>query len=121
METIASQFLPYVYGAIIVEGLVQIIANIKEGERSWKYWGSLAAGIALAILVAVAYDIDFFKMLGMETDIPFLGPVLTGLLISRGSNYASDIIGKIRIKPNGPNIFLPKPDDSEYADPEGLG
>lgn len=88
-------FSTIVFGAVLVEAVVNIMKNINEKETSWKYWASLVLGIAVAILVALNYNIDFFSALGLEGRIPFVGAVLTGLILSRGSNIVSDVVGAI--------------------------
>ena len=92
MET----FTTIIVAAVLVEAIVNIIKNIKEKETSWKYWASLGFGIVISILVSFNWSLDIFKMLGMPTgQIPYLGAILTGLVLSRGSNVINDILGLI--------------------------
>lgn len=87
-------FMSVVLAALLVESVVTIIDNIKEGETSWKYWASLALGIFVSILVAVNWNIDLFRLAGFpDGRLSILGPIFTGLIISRGSNVVSDFIG----------------------------
>ena len=91
-----ENFATIIYGAILVEAIVNIVKNIKEKETSWKYWVSLWLGILCGGLVAYNYNIDLFSAAGMpEGRIPFLGAILTGLILSRGSNVINDILGLI--------------------------
>jgi hypothetical protein len=86
--------------AVAVEGLINLVNSIKDvKETSWKYWGSLIVGLLAGVLISVNYNLDLFAVLGLEGQIPYVGPVLTGLVLSRGSNYASDILGRIQGKP----------------------
>lgn len=87
-----SLFLTIFAAAILVEATVNIVDNIKERETSWKYWGSLVAGILVAVVVAVNYGLDLFSALGLEGQIPVIGAVLTGVIISRGANYVADLL-----------------------------
>ncbi len=84
-----------VFGAIVVETIVNIIDNIKEDDTSWKYWAALVASIVFGLVVSLNYDIDVFKLVGLEGRLPFVGAVLTGLIISRGSNVVSDIVDRL--------------------------
>lgn len=87
-------FMIVLVSALLVESIINIIKNIQEKETSWKYWLSLLLGIGLSVLVAYNWDIDLFKMVGYpEARIPYVGAILTGLIISRGSNVVSDLIG----------------------------
>ena len=78
--------------SIIVEG---VITYFKEffinGEIKWE----MAASILLGIFVAVAYGVDLLADMGMQTNIPYVGSILTGILISRGSNYVFDLVKKL--------------------------
>lgn len=75
--------------SIIVEG---VITYFKEffinGEIKWE----MAASVLLGIFVAVAYGVDLLADMGMQTNIPYVGSILTGILISRGSNYVFDLV-----------------------------
>ena len=90
MET----FTTIIVSALLIESIVNIIKNIQEKETSWKYWTSLGLGIVISVLVAFNWRIDLFEILGMPAgQIPYVGAVLTGLILSRGSNVVSDLIG----------------------------
>ena len=95
MET----FTTLIVAAVLVEAIINIIKNIKEKETSWKYWASLGVGILVGVLVAFNWRIDLFEMLGMPVGrLPYVGAILTGLILSRGSNVVSDLIGLMRPK-----------------------
>lgn len=78
--------------SIIVEG---VITYFKEffinGEVKWE----MVASVLLGIFVAVAYGADLLADMGMKTNIPYVGSILTGILISRGSNYVFDLVKKL--------------------------
>ena len=42
--------------------------------------------------MSVSYKLDLPKHLGLKSSIPYIGSILTGILISRGSNYLFDIL-----------------------------
>ena len=75
--------------AIVVEGIITYGKTFfADGKFQWP----LMAAIMLGVLVAVAYQLDIFAIFGMVTYIPYLGCVLTGILVSRGANYVYDLI-----------------------------
>ncbi len=88
-----------VFGAIVVETIVNIIRNIEvqpNGFRSnWRYWTALGVSIALGLVVSLNYEIDVFTLVGLEGRVPFIGGVLTGLIISRGSNIVNDVVDRL--------------------------
>lgn len=51
--------------------------------------------IVLGVVVAIGFGVDLFAMFGLTSTIPYLGTVLSGLLMSRGANYINDILAKI--------------------------
>ena len=52
--------------------------------------------LALGVLVSVAYGIDILALFGLKTIVPFLGNVISGIIIGRGSNYLNDLISKLK-------------------------
>lgn len=91
-------FLSLVVLSMLIEAVVNLVKNVKEKETSWKYWASLVVGLVVGVSVTVNWDIDVFQMLGLPTGrVPFLGAVLTGILLSRGSNFVSDLLGRINL------------------------
>ena len=81
--------------ALVVESLVNIVTNIKEGETSWKYWLALGLSLVAGAGLSWNYNVDVFTLVGLEGNVPVFGSIVTGLLASRGSNIVSDLIGKI--------------------------
>lgn len=91
-----ENFGTVIFAALLVEAIINIVVNIKEGERSWKYWSALILGILVSVLVTYNWNIDLFAVAGMPAGkLSFVGPVLTGLILSRGSNVVSDLLGLI--------------------------
>lgn len=75
--------------AIIVEGIIAYVKTFfVDGKIQWQMITSLVLGI----VVALAYSLDLLALCGLESNIPFIGQVLTGILLSRGANYIADLI-----------------------------
>lgn len=78
--------------AIIVEGLITYIKTfVVDGKFQWQ----IIVGLVVGILVAIAYQIDIMALFGLMSIIPYLGCILTGIMLSRGSNYIFDLIGHL--------------------------
>ena len=91
-----ENFATVIYGAILIEAVVNVIKNVKEKETSWKYWASLGVGLLVGVLVAYNWSIDLFSAVGMtEPKFSSAGAILTGVILSRGSNVIHDILGLI--------------------------
>ena len=88
----ANNFFGIVAFSILVEAIVTYVNQFfVDGHFSWK----MSIAIVLGILVAVAYNLDLPAYFNLESQIPYIGCILTGILISRGSNYVFDIIKKL--------------------------
>lgn len=64
----------------------------QEGKLSIDRVGALVVGLVLAI----GTKLDILALVGIEASIPLLGIMLTGILISRGSNFIHDLISKLQ-------------------------
>ena len=84
-----TQFISLTLMAIIVEGLITYLKTFFIGGKpQWQ----MLVGIGLGVTVSLVYDVDIFALLGITSTVPYVGAVLTGVLISRGSNYIFDLI-----------------------------
>ena len=78
--------------AILIEAIITYVKEFfVNGSFSWE----LLASISLGIIIAIAYNLDIPAYFNLNSQIPYLGCVLTGVLLSRGSNYAYDLLGKL--------------------------
>ena len=78
--------------ALITEALWETSKLIwQQGKINVDRIGAILIGILIALLTGL----DLFEVLGLKILIPFLGQILTGLLLSRGANFMHDIIGSM--------------------------
>lgn len=82
--------------AVLIEGLVEYGKTIADMFDSGEKRVALIQVITIVIGVglAFAFDADMFIPLGLAVN-HYIGMVLTGIVMSRGSNYVSDLIGKL--------------------------
>lgn len=79
--------------AIVIEGVITYIKEIFVNKNvMWQQ----VLGIILGIVVAIGYNADLFALFGLTSTIPLLGCVLTGVLLSRGSNYIFDLVKQLQ-------------------------
>ena len=82
--------------AILIEGLVEYGKNITDmfygGEKKTAI--TQIVTIIVGIALTFAFNADMFVPLGLTVN-HYIGMVLTGIVMSRGSNYVSDLIGRI--------------------------
>jgi hypothetical protein len=78
--------------AAVVYALIDVISWIKESFTVQPFeWKRLTA-LGLAIAFCVLQNADVFPLLGMNLGVPFVGAVLTGVLIAKGANLLNDLI-----------------------------
>jgi len=82
--------------AILIEGLVEYGKNIADmfygGDKKTAITQMVT--IVIGIALAFAFGANMFIPLGLTVN-HYIGMVLTGIVMSRGSNYVSDLISKI--------------------------
>lgn len=75
--------------AILIEGIVTYFNEFfVSGNMPWQ----MICSLVLGIITSMSYKLDLPKHLGLKSSIPYIGSILTGILISRGSNYLFDIL-----------------------------
>ncbi|MGQ9756109.1 MAG: hypothetical protein ACUVRF_09170 [Desulfotomaculales bacterium] len=77
--------------AILIEGVVEWLKDFTVS----KVKPQKVAAVIIAVLVALTTRADVFVALGIPSKVPYVGCVLTGLLISRGANYFHDLWDRV--------------------------
>ena len=97
MTDFIAAIIPIVYGAVLIEGVVSAISAVVESVRTGAFDASYKPIVALAIGIGVAvlYSLDLFAGVGLVTGVPFVGAVLSGVILSRGAGYVYDIIASL--------------------------
>ena len=86
-----EKILAIIMFAIMVEGTVEYVKLSFQK----KMCGEIIGAFVFALIISVAYKLDFIEAyMGLESIVPYLGNVLTALVMARGSNYMFDLIGK---------------------------
>lgn len=87
-----EQFIGIIMLAIVIEGMITYFKTmVVNGALKWQLVGS----ILLGSLLAVVYNVDLLNIVGFTTNVPYIGNVVTGILLSRGSNYIFDLVGQL--------------------------
>ena len=78
--------------AILIEGIITYINQFfVSGNFCWE----MLFSISLGIIVAISYNLDLPEYFNIKSRIHYICCILTGVLISRGSNYIYDLISKL--------------------------
>ena len=89
MENKTFEFVTF---AVLIESLITYINQFFVQEN---FCWQMALSLILGIIVALAYKLDLPSYFNLKSEIPYIGRILTGILLSRGSNYVFDLITKI--------------------------
>ncbi len=92
--------------AVLLEGLVEYAKTVIKMVEDGEYKTAITQGITIVVGVFLAFVFhlhlfnaalaEVFEGLSINAVVD---TVLTGIIISRGSNYASDLISKLAHKP----------------------
>ena len=84
--------------AVTAEGLVEYGKSAAAALAGGGWRAAVLQGGAAAVSVALCLGsgADLYAPLGVQFAAGWVGPVLTGIFASRGSNYLSDLIGRLR-------------------------
>ena len=77
--------------ALLIEAVVETIKMTIEGGLHWE---NLVAMI-LGILLSWACGIGLMSAVGIA--VPVVDIIITGILLSRGSNFISDLFDKLHV------------------------
>ena len=88
--------------ATLCEALVEhLVAPIVDGRgaedpqrEQWRVLGLRYISAGLGMILCVLYQADLLALLGLATPWPFVGWLLTGLVIGRGANWVHDFAGR---------------------------
>ena len=86
----------FVIAALLIEAVVNLVKTIKDKSTDWKYWAALGVSLVVSIIVSYNWNLDLFSAVLGEGNIPYIGAVLTALIIARGSNIVSDLVDLIK-------------------------
>lgn len=78
--------------AILIEAIITYFNQFFVQEN---FCWQMLFSVVLGIVIAVAYKLDLPAHFNLNSQIPYVGCVLTGILLSRGSNYVFDLTTKL--------------------------
>jgi hypothetical protein len=81
--------------SVLIEAVISYTKNIFIDKKfAWQ----IAVSIFLSVLICLFYGIDIPALVGIETNVKYVGSIITGVLVSRGSNYINDLFKTITQK-----------------------
>ena len=87
------------FSILVLATMVQFITEIVKGwlpAKVLKYIRPPIIAAVLGVLVALVFNIDAFSIAGYRAAVPYVGCILTGIILSAGSAAIHELIAKIR-------------------------
>ncbi|VYU52824.1 hypothetical protein [Clostridium tertium] len=78
--------------ALIAESVWE---TLKMTWQKGKLCLDRVGALVVSLVICIDIRLDMLSLLGIKTTIPFIGIVLTAILISRGSNFLHDLLERI--------------------------
>jgi len=85
---------------ILVEAIVQVFKAAVPDTVVTPGWLWPVVSSVIGVAMCVTARVDALSALGVEITVPVIGRAITGLLVSRGSNFLHDIWEKIKNSDN---------------------
>lgn len=92
------EFAQLIIVAILVEAIWE---NCKMIWQKGKFSVSMIGSLIISIIVCVLTKADIFPIVGLAITVPYVGSVLTGIVVARGANFVSDLFTKLKGGDNG--------------------
>lgn len=108
MQSQTEIFIGIFFLSVFVEGFIKYVFDVLSGVedntgavpnqkllniKPYTHFVALAFGVVLAC----AYKIDIPALFGLTAAHSVIGYIISGVIIGRGSNYANDLISKVRL------------------------
>lgn len=87
------EFAQLVLIAILIEAIWE---NLKMTYNHKKLNINMIGSLLLGILICILAKIDIFAIVGINLIMPFIGYILTGIIVSRGANFVNDLFKKLK-------------------------
>ena len=113
------EFAQLIIIAILVEAIWEHCKMVwKEGKFSVNMVGSLL----ISMLVCLLTEADIFPIVGLNITVPFVGSILTGIVVSRGANFVNDLFSKLKggatMEPNLEDVKVKEQPENEFGPDE---
>lgn len=97
MQTVVSVLVLAMLMGAVVERLVEWLVGMWISTKYLRY-----VAVVIAVPICLAYQLDILAALGAVSPWPYIGQILTGLLLAGGSNYIHDFYVRFAFKGSDP-------------------
>ncbi len=87
------------YSIIVMSILIEAVITytktlVIEKNIQWQ----MIAAVVLSVAICLLYGLDIPALVGVKSPVAYVGSIITGILVSRGSNYIYDLIKTLTSK-----------------------
>lgn len=96
LNTVAAMITIFLFLSFLVERLVEWVVRLVPplADVEIKYVNlQMVLAVLFSLILAFGAKLDFFVMMGIPFFWPYVGIILTAIVMSGGSNFVHDIIG----------------------------
>ena len=92
-------FLVLILVAALIEAVYEALKPVLAPAIGWLEARAVPADrlaalvISIIICLGIGSQVDLFALLGLTIGTPYLGVLLTAIILARGSNFVHDLIG----------------------------
>lgn len=114
-------FLVLILVAALVEAVWEALKPVLGPVIGWLEARAVPADrlaalvISIIICLGIGSQVDLFALLGLTIGIPYLGQILTAIILARGSNFVHDILGSLDGIRQGKKLDVLHKDDFSNA------
>lgn len=94
-----NEFLVFFMAAVLIKRVTEYVKKLF-GEavpaKLGKVDTAMVLSLVIGLMVSVGLGIDLFGLIGFEFKVPLIGQLLTGMILSGGSNYLFDLVANLR-------------------------
>jgi hypothetical protein len=109
-----NSIVSLVFLAFLVETIWEIVKRVIPAKIKIPDWLDVVGSMTVGLLLAFGAKADLVALLGFQLSIPYLGIIITGLAMSRGSNFMHDLFGSVsQIYQNKKNPPMADEDNTE--------
>lgn len=65
-----------------------------EPVTDWRAMALRYVAALVGVVLCLAYHADLLLLANLQSPLPWIGPLVTGLLIGRGANFINDFAGR---------------------------
>lgn len=81
--------------ALLIEGITEYFVAAPLKAKGIDTWFVRYIALAIGIGIAIAFQANLPALLHLQAQPEIIAEIATGIILSRGANYLSDLLGRL--------------------------